>query len=77
MDRIHIVEDGLVHGLDPVGNKHLAGKKLGVKGVCQLLNLLDEGNRLLLCNELGGLDAVHHELQFGKFKVPGADIVGC
>lgn len=41
----------------------------------QLLDFLDQGQRLLMGNKFRGLDAIHEELEFRQFKVPTCYIV--
>ena len=75
VDLVHIIIDGLVHGLDAVGHKDLAAELPGLIDAGQALDLFDEGDRLLVGDELGGLDAVHQQLQLGQLKVPVPHIV--
>ena len=41
----------------------------------QLLDFLDQGQRLLMGNKFRGLDAIHEELELRQFKVPTCYIV--
>ena len=62
----------------PVSYTHL--EYLPVEQLCamnagQLLDFLDQGQRLLMGNKFRGLDAIHEELEFRQFKVPTCYIV--
>ena len=69
---IHVVVDGLVHGLNPVFHKYLAVELLGLMDTGQPLDLLDEAHGLFLGDKFGGLHAVHQQLQLRQFKIPAA-----
>ena len=72
---IHIVVDGLVHGLDAVFHKDLPVKKLGAVYASQCLDLLDEGRGLFVGDEFGGLHAVHQQLQLRQLKGAACHII--
>ena len=68
MDGVHSVVNALVHGLDPAGYIDLALQAHGFIPAHQLFQFADQIVRFLFRNKLGGLDRVHQELQFRKFK---------
>ena len=72
---IHIVVDGLVHGLDAVFHKDLPVQKLGAVYAGQCLDLLDEGRGLFVGDEFGGLHAVHQQLQLRQLKGAACHII--
>ena len=75
VDLIHVVVDGLIHGLDAVFYKDLPVKKLGAVYAGQRLNLLDEGRGLFVGDEFGGLHAVHQQLQLRQLKGAACHII--
>lgn len=75
MNLIDIIVDGLIHRLDPVLHEYLPVEQLCAMDTGQLLDFLDQGQRLLMGNKFRGLDAIHEELEFRQFKVPTCYIV--
>ena len=74
VDLIHVVVDGFVHGLDPVFHKHLPVELPGLVDTGQPLDFFNEAHGLFLRDELGGLYAVHQQLQLRQFKIPSGHI---
>ena len=72
---VHVVVDGLVHGLDSIFYENLAVQKLRLMNAGQRLDLLDQRGCFLVGDELGGLDAVYQQFQLRKLKIPVGDIV--
>lgn len=68
MDLIHVIVDGLIHSLDSVLHENLAIEKLRIVIACKGLNFLDQRGSLLVGDELGGLNAIHQQLQFRKLE---------
>ena len=62
MNLIDIVVDGLIHRLDPVLHEYLPVEQLCAVDTGQFLYLLDQGQRLLVGDELRGLHAIHKQL---------------
>ena len=75
MNLIDIIVDGLIHRFDPVLHEYLSVEQLCAMDTGQLLDFLDQGQRLLMGNKFRGLDAIHEELEFRQFKVPTCYIV--
>ena len=75
VDLVHVIVDGLVHGLDAVGHKDLAAELPGLIDAGEALDLFDEGDRLFVGDEFGCLHAVHQQLQLGQLKLPVADVI--
>ena len=75
MDRIHIIVDGLIHGLDPILHIDLALKELCLMDAGQLLDLPDQRHCLLMCDEFRRLHAIHKQFQLRKLEIPLRNIV--
>ena len=75
MNLIDIIVDGLIHRFDPVLHEYLSVEQLCAVDTGQLLDFLDQGQRLLMGNKFRGLDAIHEELELRQFKVPTCYIV--
>ena len=71
MELVHVVVDGLIHGLHPAGDVDLAAEAPGLVDTGQPFELADEGKGLFRRDELGGLHAVHQQLQLRQLKAPG------
>ena len=70
MNRVHIVIDARVHGLDAVGDDDLA---LQLRCLMPAHKGLEFRNQLLgffVGDKFGRLHRVHEELQFRKLKTP-------
>ena len=75
MNLIDIIVDGLIHRFDPVLHEYLSVEQLCAMDTGQLLDFLDQGQRLLMGNKFRGLDAIHEELELRQFKVAACYIV--
>ena len=72
---VHIIVDGLIHGLDPVLYIKLAPQQLRIIDTGQAFDLLDQRQGLLVRNEFGRLHAVHQQFQFRQLKFMAGHIV--
>ena len=68
---VHVVVDGLVHGLHPACDIDLSAEAPGLVAAGQALQLADESPGLSRRDELGGLDAVHQQLELRQLKASG------
>ena len=75
MDGIYVIVNALIHCFDAPGYDHLTLKMFRLILADKRFQLLDQILRLFLRDELGTLDGINQQLQFGQFKVSMAEMI--